>query len=227
MFKILIATPTYDGKLESEYVKSLMGSVDLMKKYNIIPEVQFFPYCSLISHVRNAIFKEAYEGGFDDLLFIDADQSWKPDDVMRILNHDVDVCGGMYPKKRDDIQFNTSALPEGVRFEPNGLIEVLATGTGFLRFSKRAINMLWNQAMPYVDGDQEYRAVCNITIERGYLMGEDYDVCFTWREMGEKVYCDPEINLGHIGSKHYKAIFKEHLMAVRPSEVGNDNAKAD
>jgi hypothetical protein len=39
--------------------------------------------------------------------------------------------------------------------------------------------------------------------ERGFKYGEDYSFCRRWRDMGESIWVDPEIKMGHVGFKTF------------------------
>jgi len=81
----------------------------------------------------------ALEAKVDDLIFMDSDQEWDPAWIFQLLNHPVDVVGGVVPKKSDIALFNVKKLPGEMKVEENGLMEVEAVGTGFLRISQRAL----------------------------------------------------------------------------------------
>jgi hypothetical protein len=86
-----------------------------------------------------------------------------------------------------------------------------------MRFSKRAIKMLWESSEEYRDGDTVYRHVFETKVVNGQLLGEDVMVCQKWRDMGEKVYVHPDINIAHIGKKRWDGNFKKYV------EIANMN----
>jgi len=47
--------------------------------------------------------------------------------------------------------------------------------------------------------------------ERGGFNGEDWHFCLVARDAGLKVWCDPEINMTHTGTKVFKGNLGEHL----------------
>lgn len=66
----------------------------------------------LISRARNMCGMIAMDGGFDKLLFVDADIVWEPQDVLTLLNSDKKIIGGTYPYKGLPINLVFNALPE-------------------------------------------------------------------------------------------------------------------
>jgi hypothetical protein len=48
----------------------------------------FLPGCSLITQARNQIVSDFLESDADKLVFIDADVSWEPGDIIKLASHD-------------------------------------------------------------------------------------------------------------------------------------------
>lgn len=130
----MIATPSYDGKVEAIYCNSLVETIKRAPEGIEIHPV-FLCYDALVQRARNDLVQMALQADCDDLIFIDGDQGWNPEWVYQLLNHDVDVVGGAVVKKSEQIAFNIKALPT-LEINENGLMEVECVGTGFLRISK-------------------------------------------------------------------------------------------
>jgi len=214
MKKVLLATPTLDGKLDVWYTISLVdtlrhpSSVD----YEIVPV--FFSYDSLIQRARNSALKLALENDFDYLFFIDSDVEWNPDDFYKLLEHNEDIVGGALVKKNFQVESYTIKLVEQkLKFNDNlSLIEVDGVGTGFLKISKRALQTLWEISPEYINDDETFRMVFNVGIDDdGTMISEDFVMCKKWRGIGEKVWVDPKINCNHVGPIKYFANFEEFL----------------
>lgn len=212
--KVMIGTPAYDSKVELDYMKSLLGTMNLFQQYGFHLEIQTLSGNSLIQSARNEIFKLALEGEYDALVFVDSDQGWNPDDFLTLLSHDVDIIGGVVPSKNDLIGFNAKALPEGFTVNKDGLIEVRGVGTGFLKISLNAMKQIWEQSIPYDYDGKEGRSVFEPRVINGKFVGEDIAFCMKWREMGGKVYIDPNIVCSHIGKKTYKGNFIDFLRII-------------
>lgn len=205
---VVIGTPTYDGKLDVFYVDSLIKTIDLCAKNNIIVYPLFIAYDSLLVRARNDIFASAYLNGVDDLVFIDADEGWKPEDFLKLLSHPVDLVGGTARRKSDKETYAIKInVKEGLAIDSNGLISVEGVGSGFTRLTKRCMSILWENTVPYIDKGVEKRSIYNVTIENGDMISEDINMCKKWRELGEKVYFDPSITCDHIGIKKYSGDF--------------------
>jgi hypothetical protein len=86
--KVLIATPSYDGKLDVYYIDSLLNTLSLAEKNNVEVFPLFICYDSLIQRARNDLFKLAYSNDIDVLFFIDGDVGWNPLDFYKLVNSD-------------------------------------------------------------------------------------------------------------------------------------------
>lgn len=98
--KILVGTPCYGGMCFVGYVASLMTSKEYLRTKNIQLETCFLTNESLIPRGRNTIVaKFMNDPSFTHLLFIDGDITWNHLTIERLLNHDKDLVGALYPKK--------------------------------------------------------------------------------------------------------------------------------
>jgi hypothetical protein len=211
MKKVMIGTPCYDGSLELTHVQSLFHTVDLCRDLGITITMEYVVGNSLIQTARNEIFRRAIEDDVDDLIFIDGDQGWNGQDFINLLSHQRDVIGGVVVSKKDRIMYNAKPLPDGFKLDEDGLIEVMGIGTGFLRISKRALNIMWDLAELYKYESKDARNVFANGVIDGEYYGEDIAFCKRWAALGEKVYIDPSITCSHVGKKEWRGNFMDYL----------------
>ena len=221
MRKIMIGTPVYDGRLELEFMMSFFQTMELAVLNDIQLTLKTVVGCSLIQKARDELFRLAKEADVDDLVFIDSDQGWTQKDFGNLISPTVDVIGGAVISKNDLVHYNVKTFTKKYDFY-YGLIDARAVGTGFLRFSKRAINMLWDASEEYRDGDTVYRHVFETKVVNGQLLGEDVMVCQKWRDMGEKVYVHPDISVAHIGKKRWDGDFKKYVEIANANYARNE-----
>ena len=86
MRRVLIGTPSYDGRIDVWFANSLVSTVKMAIEKNIHVHAIYTSYDSLIQRARNSLFKLALDGGYDDLFFIDSDVVWEPEWFLRCLN---------------------------------------------------------------------------------------------------------------------------------------------
>ena len=212
--KVLIGTPSYDGKVDVWYANSLVNTIRMSYEKDVVIVPVYMAYDSLVQRARNDLVKLAIEEDFDDLIFIDADQEWDPAWVFKLLDSDKDVVAGTVVKKSDEVSFNVKALKEGMKTEEDGLIEVDCVGTGFMRISKSALKQVWDVSTEYKNEGKTCRMVFDIKIENGDLVSEDNVFCKKWHDLGGKVYIDPNMTCNHIGVKKYGGNFMEYIKAI-------------
>lgn len=206
----MVATPTGSGLLDVRYTFSLIQSIRLCDTQEIQVLPVWIPYDALVQRARNDLFAMAYEAEVYDVVWIDDDQAWKPEDFLKLLSHKVDFVGCPVIKKTyAEELYNVKSYTVPIPKDPTtNLLVVDGIGTGFLRMSRRAIKLLWDIAMPYKDKGKERRMVFNVSLINGELQSEDNYICDLWKSLGEKVYVDDTINCSHIGMNEWSGDFK-------------------
>lgn len=210
MRKVMIGTPCLYGQLDVWYTNSLVNTI---KMANDLGDIEIVPiwisFDALLQRARNDTLHAAIEGDFDDLIWIDSDIEWEPSWFFKLLEYPVDVVGGTYRKKGDKEEY---VLRQFQRKPPNpetGLIEVDGLGTGFVRFSKNAIQALWNTCQPYIDpkDNKERRMAFHVSIMNDSLVSEDIYAFIKLQEAGIKLWLDPAMTCNHTGAYKFQGNF--------------------
>jgi hypothetical protein len=165
-----------------------------------------------IDAARNQMASDALAQGFDELLWIDADIVFDPDDVDKLRRHDLPLVCGIYPKKSRrqlacSLLPNTRQVQFGVK---GGLIEILYCGFGFVLTRRsvyetiqRQLNLpLCNQRFNSTLVPYFATMVAGQDAQAWYL-GEDYAFCERARQCGFRVMADTSIRLWHVGSYRF------------------------
>ena len=172
MNKIFIGTPCYGGMITADYFKSCMQLTAVAASNKV--ELQFGTIGneSLITRARNTLVQLFMDDEqYTHLLFIDADISFDPNAVIRMLDLDEDVVTGVYPRKTIDwtkvkrkakekpdisedelhaasLQYNLNVVdPKKIEVK-KGFIEVLDGATGFMLIKR---NVFKKMALAYPD----------------------------------------------------------------------------
>ena len=78
MRKVLIATPSYDGRLDVWYTNGLINAVRLAQAGDIYLHPVFVSYDSLLQRARSDCIRLAIEGEYESMIFIDSDMDFNP-----------------------------------------------------------------------------------------------------------------------------------------------------
>jgi hypothetical protein len=215
MKNILIATPSYDGKLDVWYTNALLETVLLGFQNETVFKPIFLSYDALIQRSRNDLFKIAVENNFDGILWIDSDIEWEPKWAVEIVNRDKDIIGLPVIKKSLQETYNVKCNPEDLVTNEDGLISVLSVGTGFLYMGKKAIDYLWENSEEYSELEKTGRMVFSVNIKDGQLVSEDVSVCNKLKDGGFDIFIDPSKTCNHVGNLKYFGNFAEFINKVK------------
>jgi hypothetical protein len=229
MTNLMIGTPMYGGQCTAHYTFSNLNLARIAQNHGINLNYQFTTSESLITRARNNIADLFLNSNCSHLLFIDADISFDPMDVIKLLKHDMDIVCGGYPAKLFDwysihaaAQMNVGPadLPKYAspyiynRLEDgehrDNLIEVKESGTGFMMIKRSVFEKLIPHVNTYISnqfdnaGKKNYEFFATM-IDDGILISEDYFFCRKWRSIGGKVFVDKSVILCHVGSHVYQA----------------------
>lgn len=98
--KVYILTPCYGGVCFVNFMTSLISTMDTFRKYNIPLAVEFCKNDSLVSRARNNLVAKAMDDPeMTNIIFIDADITWAPVDIIKLLIANKPLIGGVYPLK--------------------------------------------------------------------------------------------------------------------------------
>ena len=148
----------------------------------------------------NALFKDFLEGPYTDFVSIDSDEAWKAQDLLRVCSYDRDIVGAAIPKKQAKEEYAVQIAGDEICSDRDGLVECHALGSGFIRFRRSVVQAMW-------DASEEYEEP--ITGKPLRMMwyrsggrqrwGADFLFCLRAKELGFKVYVDPNVTIDHIG----------------------------
>ena len=162
---------------------------------------------TLIHDARNDFAGIAIRNGFDRVLWIDSDMTFKPD-LLTGLSEDMDegrdmVCGLFFKRVSPTMpvildRFETRTHPDGEEYiKPvlktdyprDAIFEVAGCGFAAVMTSVPLLKAMWDKYGPPFSYHSN--------------LGEDYSFCWRAKEIGAKIWCDSSIKVGHIGQAVY------------------------
>jgi hypothetical protein len=167
---------------------------------------------SAIDAARNQMATDALAQGFSELMWIDSDVVFDPNDVERLRSHSLPFTCGIYPKKGPR-QFACEFLPDthSIRFGRHGeLVEIRYCGFGFTH-TRREVYEKTSQVMELPVCNRRFGSLlvpyfAPMVVEEPsglWAISEDYAFCERARQSGFQVVADTTIRLWHVGSYRY------------------------
>ena len=210
--------PCYSSKVHFQTMRSL-----LLDAVNIIGRGDKFSMAedlgnSDIAGSRGAIFGAFVRSDADVLVFIDDDVFWTPGALIKLIDQPVDVVGGIYPKKRDPLEWPFKiGIKDEYRVDPTtGLMEVMGLPGGFMKISRNcAEKMVEAYPRQTLRSTNEYTQFWPVfypyEMPDGNRLSEDFSFCQRWLDIGGQVWADFELEMGHIGYKSFVGTVGKHL----------------
>jgi len=115
--KLFVATPMYGGLCVGGYTMGILECVQTFMQNNIQMYYSYMMNESLITRARNGMAYDFLQSDATHLMFIDADISFKPQDIVRMIQADKDIICGLYPKKEINWHLVSNAVKQGVDYK--------------------------------------------------------------------------------------------------------------
>lgn len=226
--RLMIASPCYGGKNDTCFTLSLMYTSIHMYNQRESLQCILHPSGSLLAYERNLIFSKFMESDATHILCIDSDMGWEYDAPVKLLKYDKDIVGGLYPMRSYDEGYKYPFHPVGTDVKTDGrLIEVQALPFGFVMISKKALLVMQDfyEELKYSMDDGEGYGFCTLENIGGKFFGEDYTFSYRARKAGLKIWCDPDLNLTHLGKtgNFLKVLRNDHNLVGDGHEVFSTN----
>jgi hypothetical protein len=219
--RVHICMPCYGGQLTEQTFMSFIKWSNTCRQLGIDWTVETMTNESLISRARNTLtakFLATKES--THLMFIDADIGWEPWHLLALLNHDKDVIGGLYPMKTIPVKWCVNGIPGAQDNDPNGLLEVTKTGTGFLLMKRHVFEKLkGHPAVKPFNNDiglpaelnEHMKTYFDTAVRENRYYSEDWTFCENWRDLGGQVFVDKRILLRHVGTYTFDFATQDQL----------------
>jgi hypothetical protein len=226
---VMICTPIARNPVW-QYTASLASTLMFLQEQGIKVTFQFVVGGSVISKARNELCAHFLKSDCTDLCFIDDDMQWSPNAVLRLLASDKPLIGGVgrmrvQKPNSDPAVWCWRPMHDGAGRliqDDMGAVEVLGFGAALMLINRRVLHDMatahpewkkpggkdWDQGLR----DHYYEFFRqNHDGEEGET-GEDYVFCDRWRKLGNSVWVDPTIMLGHVGSWNYQGSIEESVL---------------
>lgn len=238
---IVIGTPCYGGMMCTEYTQSLLALKEACMQYDIKLTCIFLGNESLIQRGRNTIAHHFLSiPDATHLMFIDADQRFRANDIALMIKADKGIIGGPVPMKGIDWDrvrqgavlnhpnlsaltgiFNLNKLEGHDMVDPNQPFQVEHIGTGFMLIRRDVFEDLTPHTQTYTNGGasiasaEEVHDFFRVQVEDGKLLSEDYHFCYEYRKHGGTVWAAPWCELGHFGAYCFSGVYTDAAQVTR------------
>ena len=151
---------------------------------------------------RNESIEKAQKLGVDWIIFIDDDMVCRPDHIVRLIQRDKDICGGLcvlktWPynptvkqwRNQGEQVCGETADKDGfyqMDFNIGDLVECDATGSAFLLIRMSVFDKMEKPYFRY-------------GVLRDESMGHDYHFCKAAKKVGFRIFVDTSVQIGHLG----------------------------
>lgn len=209
----MIALPCHGGIVSEKTTMSLFNLGKLLVRNDIPHGLLTQANSSLITQGRSKcanFFLNNTEHEY--LFFLDSDIGFNPEDVLKLLSHQVDIVSGTYPMKTIPIRYCYDILqPEQrkgdlVKVEGNGMGFVLIHRNVFLKMAQNFPDLKYipptndsNYSPSQAEMNNSYHYFMEQK-ENNAFMSEDKSFFFRARMLEYDIWLDTTIKLQHIGS---------------------------
>jgi hypothetical protein len=168
---IFVATPMYGGMCTGSYLTGVMQLPMVLAQNKMLMYYNHLMNESLITRARNRCAYEFLKTDATHLMFIDADIGFNAHDVVSMVQRDLDIVCGLYPKKEIHWGRIAKAVQDGVphselvnhtgtfvvnlvgnkevEIENNKVFEIDNGGTGFMLIKREVFEALADKVPEY------------------------------------------------------------------------------
>lgn len=199
--KVALCVPTLT-KPYPQCLAAIEASVPELDAAGIEHQTVFEVGCPYISHARATMLRKALDAGADAAVFIDHDVSWRPRDLVTLIQADGDVCAGTYRFKMAEEEYMATIICDAAGYpmcRPDGAIRADKVPAGFLKVTRKAVRQFMRAYPDLVYGDPEHPSVdlFNHGAHQGVWYGEDCAFSRRWRDCGGEIWLLPDLDITH------------------------------
>jgi hypothetical protein len=226
--KVVIATCFYKKQTIADYCHSLCSTVIVLERLGI--KFDYWPIMGdfhIERGLNGALTKFLEETDYTDIILIDSDESWNPQDIVRLLLHEEEVVGGLYLqtnkirrypavlKTAEDGSHLGRMLPDG-----NCILEAERMPSGFMRINRSALEKF---VAHYPDEwfwieDKKIRSFFVNEVIDHVFYGMDIALSEKLRKSGVRLWVDPICDITHWGLTEYQGTYDQYLRNLKTTQ---------
>lgn len=219
--KVALLTPTTTGPHQA-YIAAMEASVPVLDAAGIEHGLSVNPGNPYISFSRAFLLRKGLDWGAEAFVFIDHDLSWRPGDLLKLLQTPGEVVAGTYRYKADDVAYMGAFFTDDAdrpETRDDGCIKAHSVPAGFLKLTADAVDRFMRMYPELVFGVR-YKPAVDL-FNHGVLpdetggtwYGEDMAFCKRWREKCGDIWLIPDLSISHHqGEMAYPGNLHEYLL---------------
>lgn len=174
--------------------------------------------CPYISAARATLLRRALDAGATKIVFLDYDVSFRPQDLLKLIETEGDVVAGTYRYKKEPEEYMGALITDDDHrpiTREDGCIKAHSVPAGFLSLTKFAVQkfMLRFPELLYGEPDRYSVDLFNHGVIDGVWLGEDMAFSKRWRELGGEIWIVPDLSLTHhAADKAYPGNYHRFLL---------------
>lgn len=221
--RVAICTPTRE-RPHNAWLAALEATDPVLRAAGYEPRAALEIGSPYISFARARLLGRALEDGADIIVFVDDDVSWRPQDMLRLLQTPGPVVAGLYRFKTDEESYMGSIFHDADKrpvVRGDGCIKGQHVPAGFLKVTRGAVDCFkaaypelcfGKNILPTVD-------LFNHGAHEGLWWGEDMAFSRRWLSTGGNIWIIPDLDLDHHGpDKVYPGNF-HNFMRRQPGGI--------
>lgn len=202
-----VATPAYQGKVDTDYAVSLAESCQYATAAGIHVTAAVMGNGAFIDLARCNFAHMFLQGDYTHLFFIDADLRWEARAFLGLLTSGRELCAGVYRRRQEPEDYPVRYIEDdrgGLQIEDGGWIKCDRVPTGFMCIERKVIEEMSKGARKLMQRDMDPVAQLFYTqvLENGAYMGEDYSFCEDYvKQFNKPIWVWPDFDFTHGGYK--------------------------
>ncbi len=199
--RVVFCTPTIKRPYR-QFLDALEAEVPLLDAAGIEHYAVNHVGSAYISHARAEMLRKAMDVLPDVVVFIDHDLSWKPGELLRLIQTPGDVVAGTYRYKQAKEEYMGTWFTdaEGVpTTREDGCIKANWVPAGFLKITDGCVQEMM-RSYPELNYGPLYHPshdLFNHGVHKAVWFGEDYAFSRRWNDRGGEIWIVPDLDLTH------------------------------
>lgn len=156
-----------------------------------------------ISCARATMLRKAMDAKADVVVFIDHDVSWRPNDLLKLIETEGPVIAGTYRFKREEEAYMGMLQPDihgRPQVRADGCVKAHCIPAGFLKITKEAVSKFIRAYPELLYGPDLFAPnidLFNHGAWEGIWYGEDYAFSRRWNDKCGDIWVVPDLDITH------------------------------